>query len=396
MKGKNILVGITGSIAAYKAAILVRLLVKEGYNVKIIMTELAKQFITPLTLSTLSKNPVLIDFFDVENGDWNSHVDLGLWADAYLIAPITANSMAKMAYGIADNLLLTTYLSARCPVFFAPAMDLDMFQHQSTRTNIGILQNRGHHCIEPSMGELASGLFGKGRMEEPEIIVEFLKNYFNKNKPLTGKKVLITAGPTYEAIDPVRFIGNHSSGKMGYALAEEAQKMGAEVILISGTVNVKTNNEKIKIENVVSANEMFEATQKYFESSDIIIFAAAVADYTPMFPKETKTKKDTDTLTIELKKTVDIAKTLGKQKKQNQITVGFALETNDEMKNANQKLLSKNLDFIVLNSMQDAGAGFKHDTNKITIIDKYNKIENFELKAKQEVAKDILNKIINF
>jgi len=394
MKNKNILIGITGSIAAYKAAILVRLLIKEGCNVKIIMTELAKQFITPLTLATLSKNPILVDFFDPENGNWNSHVDLGLWADAYLIAPATANTMSKMAYGIADNLLLTTYLSARCPVFFAPAMDLDMFQHEATQKSIDILQKRGNHCIAPATGELASGLHGKGRMEEPEIIVDYLKTFFAKNKTFAGKKVLITAGPTYEAIDPVRFIGNHSSGKMGFALAEEAESLGAEVILIAGPVNITTKNNKIKIENVVSANEMFEATQKYFADSEIIIFAAAVADYTPMFPKDTKTKKNTETLTIELKKTIDIAKTLGKLKKQNQITVGFALETDDEIKNANEKLISKNLDFIVLNSLQEKGAGFKHDTNKITIIDKNNKTQNFDLKSKHEVAKDILNKIL--
>jgi len=394
MKGKNILIGITGSIAAYKAAILIRLLVKEGVNIKVIMTPLAREFITPLTIATLSKSPILVDFFNPENGDWNSHVDLGIWADAYLIAPATTNSLSKMAYGIADNLLLTTYLSARCPVFFAPAMDLDMFQHQATQQSIEILKNRGDFCIEPSTGELASGLTGKGRMEEPEVITEYLKNYFSKNKPLKNKKILITAGPTYEAIDPVRFIGNHSSGKMGYAIAERASELGAEVILISGPVSIKLANQNIKLIKVVSAAEMYERAKENFHNADIAIFAAAVADYTPVNPSEKKTKKDNNTFVLELKKTTDIAKSLGAIKKENQINIGFALETDNELENANKKLNEKNLNFIVLNSLQEEGAGFKYDTNKITIIDKNNNIQKFELKTKQKVAEDILNKIV--
>jgi len=394
MNGKNILLGITGSIAAYKAAILIRLLIKEGANVKVIMTPLAKEFISPLTIATLSKNPILVDFFDPENGQWNSHVDLGLWADAYLIAPATANTLSKMAYGIADNLLLTSYLSVRCPVFFAPAMDLDMYQHPATQQSIKMLIEMGNYCIEPSSGELASGLIGKGRMEEPEVIAEYIKSFFAKNKLLRNKKILITAGPTYEAIDPVRFIGNHSSGKMGFALAEKASEMGAEVVLITGQVNLNLKNKSIKRVNVTSALEMYEAAKQYYNSVDISIFAAAVADYTPVNPSDKKTKKNSETFTIELKKTIDIAQTLGTIKKQNQINVGFALETNNEMQNASKKLIEKNLNFIVLNSLQENGAGFKHDTNKITIIDSYNNIEKYELKSKQEVAEDILHKII--
>jgi phosphopantothenoylcysteine decarboxylase/phosphopantothenate--cysteine ligase len=396
MKGKNIIVGITGSIAAYKAAILIRLLIKDGAKVKVIMTPLAKEFITPLTLATLSKNPILIDFFNPENGDWNSHVDLGLWADAYLIAPATANTLSKMAYGIADNLLLTTYLSARCPVFFAPAMDMDMFQHQATQQSINILTNRGNHCIQPSSGELASGLIGKGRMEDPEIIVKYLSDFFQNNKLFSGKKILITAGPTYEAIDPVRFIGNHSSGKMGFALAEKAAEMGADVTLVSGLVNLTANHKNIKRIDIISAEEMYNAVKQFYQDSDINIFAAAVADYTPVNKSDKKIKKENEILKIELKKTIDIAKILGKEKKHNQINIGFALETDNELINAQSKLLSKNFDFIVLNSLQEEGAGFKHDTNKITIIDRNNNIQNFELKTKQKVAEDILNKIIEF
>ncbi len=394
MKGKKIIVGITGGIAAYKAAILIRLLVKKGAEIQVLMTPFAEKFITPLTLSTLSKKPVLKMFYNPENGDWNSHVDLGLWADAFIIAPATANTLGKAANGIADNLLLTSYLSAKCPVFWAPAMDLDMFQHPAVQKNIQTLKSFGNYIIDAETGELASGLEGKGRMAEPENIVSFLENYFNQKKKLNGYKILITAGPTYENIDPVRFIGNRSSGKMGYAIAEVFAENGAEVTLISGPVNLKTKHQNIQTISVQNAEEMFNETKKHFPENDIIIFAAAVADYTPKNPVQSKIKKHTDSLKIELKPTKDIAKELGNTKTKKQITVGFALETDNELLNAQNKIKKKNFDFIVLNSLKDKGAGFGYDTNKISIIDKYNNIERFELKSKPEVAKDILNKVI--
>lgn len=397
LKGKNIILGVTGSIAAYKAAILIRLLVKNGASVKVIMTGTAKEFITPLTLATLSKNPILVDFFNPENGDWNSHVDLGLWADVYLIAPATANTMAKMANGVADNLLLTTYLSARCPVFVAPAMDLDMFQHPANIRNIETLKSFGNYILEPVTGELASGLEGKGRMDEPENIVKALEVFFQKKKAeskLTGKKVLVTAGPTYEKIDPVRFIGNFSSGKMGFAIAEAAAESGAEVILISGPVHMTVKNQSIRWIQVTSAQEMFEAVQENFAQSEIIILSAAVADFTPQQVKAEKIKEKTELL-LKLLPTTDIAFEMGKVKNDRQIMAGFALETNNEKKNAVEKLRKKNFDLIVLNSLRDEGAGFQHDTNKITIIDKDNKSKEFELKSKDLVARDILNAIEN-
>lgn len=398
LKGKKILLAITGSIAAYKAAILVRMLVKEGAEVKVLMTPLAKEFITPLTLATLSKNPILVDFFNPENGDWNSHVDLGLWADAYLIAPATANTIGKMANGIADNLVITTYLSARCKVFVAPAMDLDMFSHPTTTRNLSILKSFGNIIIEPATGELASGLEGKGRMEEPENIVKALAEHFEgkvKNvKDLLHKKIMVTAGPTYEAIDPVRFIGNYSSGKMGFAIAEELANRGAIVILVSGPVSIKPQHPNIQLIKISSANEMHEVCSTRFPHMDAAILSAAVADFTPVNPLPKKVKREKVNYVLELKPTTDIAADLGQLKKSKQVLVGFALETNDELENAQKKLKSKNLDFIVLNSLNDPGAGFQVDTNKITIIDKNNNIQKFELKTKAEVATDIVNKLI--
>ncbi len=396
LKGKHILLGITGSIAAYKAAILVRLLVKEGADVKVIMTPLAKEFITPLTLATLSKNPILIDFFNSENGEWNSHVNLGLWADLYLIAPATANTIAKMANGIADNLLLTSYLSARSKIMVAPAMDLDMFKHQSTIENLKILEKRGNLIIEPSVGELASGLEGQGRMEEPENIVNYIRNYFSTNNKLIGKKILVTAGPTYEAIDPVRFIGNHSSGKMGYAIAEVLAESGAKVILVSGPVNIAIKNSGIELINVTSAQQMHDVCLKEYLNCNAAIMSAAVSDYTPENPSNQKIKRKTEKITIELKANPDIAFELGKIKKEKQILVGFALETENALNNAFEKLNRKNFDFIVVNSLGQVGTGFNTDTNQISIIDKNNKIEHFELKNKTEVAKDIVEKLCFF
>lgn len=400
LRGKKILLAVTGSIAAYKAAILVRMLVKEGAEVKIIMTPLAKEFITPLTLATLSKNPILVDFFNPENGDWNSHVELGLWADAYLIAPATANTIGKMAQGIADNLVLTSYLSARCKVFVAPAMDLDMFSHPTTYRNLATLKSFGNVIIEPAVGELASGLEGKGRMEEPENIVKALVEYFGgivrKEKDLSHRKIMVTAGPTYEAIDPVRFIGNYSSGKMGFAIAEELANRGAMVILVSGPVSLKISHPNIQLIKVSSAEEMHEACISRFPHMDAAVLSAAVADFTPVNPLPKKVKREKENYVLELKPTTDIAATLGKLKKQQQILVGFALETDDELANAQKKLQAKNLDFIVLNSLNDPGAGFQVDTNKITIIDKRNNIQKFELKTKAEVATDIVNKLVTF
>lgn len=394
LKDKNIILGITGSIAAYKAAILVRQFVINGANVKVIMTPYAKEFITPVTLATLSKNTVLCDFFHHDDGAWNSHVDLGIWADLMLIAPASANTIAKMANGIADNLLLTTYLSARCPVMVAPAMDMDMFSHKATQKNIQIIKEYGNLIIEPSSGELASGLIGKGRMEEPEVIVKTVVDFFDSKKKLNNKKFLVTAGPTHEQIDPVRYIGNNSTGKMGYAIAEKLADYGAEVILISGPTSLKTNSGKIEKINVINAQQMYNECINKINNVDGVIMAAAVADYTTKNYSENKIKKSDNDLQIKLKKTVDIAKEIGKQKKENQVFIGFALETENEKDNAINKIKTKNFDFIVLNSLNDNGAGFGYDTNKITIIDKYNNITDFELKTKNLVAKDIIDKCI--
>ncbi len=395
MKGKKILLGITGSIAAYKAALLTRLLVKEQAEVKIIMTRPAVDFITPLTLSTLSKNPVLIEFQKGETGEWNNHVELGLWADAMIIAPASANTLAKMANGICDNLLLATYLSARCPVFFAPAMDLDMLKHPATTRNIVTLTQSGNHIIDPGYGDLASGLVGTGRMAEPEEIVKELESHFSGKKKLTGKKALVTAGPTYEAIDPVRFIGNHSSGKMGFAIADALAQAGAQVDLVTGPTRETSQQKGVTVHPVVSADEMFNQCSALFPSSDIAVLAAAVADYKPLHRADQKIKKSDSNLHIELTKTTDIAASLGKIKKDGQIVVGFALETENEKANAEKKLVSKNFDLIVLNSLNDKGAGFGVDTNKIEIISRKNGSKKFDLKGKKEVAQDIVNAILD-
>jgi phosphopantothenoylcysteine decarboxylase/phosphopantothenate--cysteine ligase len=398
LKGKHILIGVTGGIAAYKTATIIRLLVKDGAEVKVLMTNNAKEFITPLTFATLSKNPVLTEFFNSENGNWNSHVDLGLWADIYLIAPATANSIAKMATGIADNLLLTTYLSARCHIMIAPSMDMDMLKHPATIINIETLKAFGNSILEPSSGELASGLTGKGRMAEPEEIVKEIKDFFTKKKsykPLKGKRILINAGPTREPIDPVRYISNYSTGKMGIALADAAVEYGANVELVLGPVESSPLNSLIKITNVTTAATMAAECMSKFPDCDITILSAAVADFTPEEVKGKKIKKDGNNLVLKLKSTADIAEILGKTKKSSQIIAGFALETNNEIENAKEKLFRKNMDLIVLNSLKDNGAGFGYDTNKITIIDKYNNIDKFELKSKEEAAKDILNKIIS-
>ena len=391
LKGKHIILGVTGSIAAYKAATLTRLLVKEGANVKVVMTPLAKEFITPLTMATLSKSPIMVDFYNPENGDWNSHVDLGLWADLYLIAPASANTIGKMAGGIADNLLLTTYLSAKCPVMVAPAMDLDMYKHPATQRNLKVLQSFGNIIIEPESGELASGLIGKGRMEEPERIVAFIADYFARQEDFKGKKVVVTAGPTYEKIDPVRFIGNYSSGKMGLAIAEEFAGRGAEVVLVCGPVNLKTSHPAIRRVDVESAAQMYEVTSKEFVNSDVAVLSAAVADFTPKEKADHKIKRGKDDLLLELTK--DIAAELGRIKTASQLLVGFALETNDEEVNALSKMQRKNLDMIVLNSLNDKGAGFSVDTNKVTILDKAGDKTVYELKTKVEVAKDIVDQI---
>ena len=385
--------GVTGSIAAYKAATLTRLLVKEGANVKVVMTPLAKEFITPLTMATLSKSPIMVDFYNPENGDWNSHVDLGLWADLYLIAPASANTIGKMAGGIADNLLLTTYLSAKCPVMVAPAMDLDMYKHPATQRNLKVLQSFGNIIIEPESGELASGLIGKGRMEEPERIVAFIADYFARQEDFKGKKVVVTAGPTYEKIDPVRFIGNYSSGKMGLAIAEEFAGRGAEVVLVCGPVNLKTSHPAIRRVDVESAAQMYEVTSKEFVNSDVAVLSAAVADFTPKEKADHKIKRGKDDLLLELLPTKDIAAELGRIKTAAQLLVGFALETNDEEVNALSKMQRKNLDMIVLNSLNDKGAGFSVDTNKVTILDKSGNKTVYELKTKVEVAKDIVDQI---
>lgn len=394
LKGKQIIVGVTGSIAAYKAATLVRLLVKEGAEVKVVMTELAKQFITPLTMATLSKHPVMVEFYNPENGDWHSHVDMGLWADLYLIAPATANTIGKMAHGIADNLLLTTYLSAKCPVMVAPAMDLDMYRHPATQRNLEVLKGYGNVIVEPAEGELASGLVGKGRMAEPEEIVAFIRHFFAGKAELKGKKVLLTAGPTYEKIDPVRFIGNYSSGKMGFALAEEFASRGAEVLLVSGPVNQDTAHANIRRIDVESAGEMFEEVMKYSGECDVVVSCAAVADFTPARKAAVKLKRGADDLILELKPTRDIAAELGRRKKEGQLLVGFALETNDEECNALLKLHKKNLDLVVLNSLKDQNACFGYDTNKVTMIDRKENRYEYGLKSKKEVAADIVDRIV--
>ncbi len=394
LKGKNILVGITGSIAAYKAATLVRLLVKEGASVKVVMTPLAKEFITPLTLATLSRNPILVDFFNPENGDWNSHVDLGMWADLYLIAPASANTMGKMAHGVADNLLLTSYLSAKCPVMVAPAMDLDMYQHPTTQSNINILKGFGNIIVEAATGELASGLSGKGRMEEPERILEAIKSFFGYGQQLLGKTVLVTSGPTYEPIDPVRFIGNRSSGKMGYAIAQELALRGAQVNFVTGPTKHLPNHPNITINKVTTASEMYESSTSCFSSCDAAILAAAVSDFSPKQVADEKLKREENSLQLVLEPTQDIAKALGKSKSKKQILVGFALETHDELSNAKKKIESKNLDFIILNSANEKGAGFDVDTNRITVIHRNGNSVAFDLKSKQEVAKDIVNELV--
>jgi len=394
LRGKKIVIGITGSIAAFKTPTLIRLFKKEGAEVKVMMTKAARDFVTPLTLSTLSGNPVIIEPFNPEDGTWNSHVELGRWADIYLLAPVSANTMAKMAHGIADNFFLTAFLSAKCPVFFAPAMDLDMFRHPATQKNIEILQSFGHILIDPAVGELASGLSGAGRMEEPENIFKLVCDFFaEKNTGLYGKKVLVTAGPTYEDIDPVRFIGNHSSGLMGFSIAEEFAAKGADVTLISGPVNLNLRHTGIRRIDVISADDMYEACMAEKETAGIIVMAAAVADYTPAEKSGSKLKKSGSFREIKLQLTRDILAELGKTKRPGQILVGFALETDHEEENARKKLKSKNLDIIILNSLREPGAGFKTLTNKISILFKTGQIQHFPLKLKQEVALDIINSI---
>jgi phosphopantothenoylcysteine decarboxylase/phosphopantothenate--cysteine ligase len=395
LNGKKILLGISGGIAAYKTATLVRLFIKAGAHVQVIMTPASKDFITPLTLSTLSKNPVYSSFYnqEEENEKWNNHVELGLWADLMVIAPATANTLSKMANGICDNLLLAIYLSAKCPVYFAPAMDLDMYIHPSTIASFKKLEHYGNTMIPAESGELASGLSGEGRMAEPEHIVSFLEADLESKLPLKGKKILITAGPTYEAIDPVRFIGNHSSGKMGYDIAQCAANLGASVILVSGPSHCSINNSLVKIIKVVSAQEMYDACHQYFDDVDVAIAAAAVADYKPKNVASQKIKKEANDFTIELEKTKDILSSLGEIKKK-QFLIGFALETENEIENAKLKIQKKNLDLIILNSLRDEGAGFGKLTNKITFINNKLKVEPMELKSKEAVAVDILNKVI--
>lgn len=393
LTGKKILIGITGSIAAYKIPLLVRLLKKEGAEVQVVMTDAAKDFVTPLTLSTLSGLPVLSKGFDTETGKWNSHVELGLWADLFVIAPASANTIAKMAAGIADNYLLTVCLSAKCPIMFAPAMDLDMYKHQATQENIRTLISRGYRFIAPSSGELASGLCGEGRMEEPQEIFNRIKEYFQKKQRFAGKKVLVTAGPTYEAIDPVRFIGNHSSGLMGIEVARAFADQGAEVTLVLGPSSIRPERANIQVVPVTSAKEMFNATTAAFKRADIAVLSAAVADFRPEVTANQKIKKDPNSneMILKLVKTDDILKTLGQNKTDKQMLVGFALETENGIENAKKKLHSKNIDMIVLNIMNEAGVGFKTKTNKVSIITKDDKVIDFELKPKNEVANDILN-----
>jgi phosphopantothenoylcysteine decarboxylase/phosphopantothenate--cysteine ligase len=393
LKNKNILLGVCGSIAAYKSAILVRLLIKAGANVRVILTSDAANFITPLTLATLSTNPVYTKYFEEETGVWSNHVELGLWADYMIIAPASANTIGKMANGLCDNLLSAVYLSAKCPVFFAPAMDLDMWKHESTRDNIRQLQSFGNTMIAPNKGELASGLNGEGRMAEPEEIIAFLTDTISSKLPLKGVNVLITAGPTFEPIDPVRFIGNHSSGKMGFAIADEMASLGAQVTLVSGPTAEKSA-QPLKRIDIVTAADMLKVCNQHFDNSAIIVMSAAVADYTPSYVASQKIKKNDETFSIELKKTTDILAALGQRKQQDQLLIGFALETNNEEKNAKLKLKKKNLDLIVLNSLNDPGAGFQKDTNKITIFNRAEEKTEFAMKSKTEVAKDICTEIL--
>lgn len=394
LRNKHIILGITGSIAAYKAAYLIRGLVKKGAEVQVVITPAGKEFITPLTLSTLSSHPVISEFFSNRDGTWNSHVDLGLWADAMLIAPATASTIGKMAHGVADNMLITTYLSCKAPVFVAPAMDLDMFAHPSTQHNLDLLRSYGNRIIEPASGELASHLVGKGRMEEPDRIIAVLEDFFEGRQALKGKRVMITAGPTYEKIDPVRFIGNYSSGKMGFALAEACAEQGAEVTLVAGPVALSTHHPAIKRVDVESAEEMYDAATQAFPDSDAAILCAAVADYRPEQRAEQKLKRETQgELMLHLVHNKDIAAALGATKRPDQVLMGFALETNDEAAHAADKLKRKKLDFIVLNSLRDAGAGFRCDTNKVTILDAEGHTKAFELKSKQAVAVDIVNEL---
>ncbi|MBD5185825.1 MAG: bifunctional phosphopantothenoylcysteine decarboxylase/phosphopantothenate--cysteine ligase CoaBC [Bacteroidales bacterium] len=396
LKGKHIILGITGGIAAYKSVTLLRLLVKAGAEVQVVITPSGKEFITPVTLSALSGKPVVSEFFTANTGEWHSHVDLGLWADAMVIAPATASTIGKMANGIADNMLVTTYLSAKAPVFVAPAMDLDMMAHPSTLRNIEALRSYGNHIIEPAAGELASKLVGKGRMEEPERIAEILSEFFASRESLKGKKILITAGPTHEKIDPVRFIGNYSSGKMGYALAEEAAARGADVALVSGPVDVKAINPRIRVIEVESALEMLDACLAEFPAADAAIMCAAVADYRPAERADSKIKREgCSDVELRLVANPDIAATLGKAKRPDQKIAGFALETDNEAANARSKLERKNLDMIVLNSLRDAGAGFRTDTNKVTIISRSGSVREFPLKPKSEVAADILDSLFS-
>ena len=395
LEGKNVVLGVCGSIAAYKSALLVRLLVKAGANVQVVMTPDATNFITPLTLSTLSKNPVFSEYFIAETGEWHNHVELGLWGDLMIIAPASANTLAKMAGGLVDNLLTAVYLSAKCPVYFAPAMDLDMWKHPSTTANIETLLSFGNIMIQPGTGELASGLHGEGRMAEPEDIIAFLSADIKKKLPLVGVKALVTAGPTYEAIDPVRFIGNHSSGKMGFAIADDLARLGADVVLVSGPSAQVSKQRAVKRIDVTTAAEMLGACQQHYTDAQVCVMSAAVADYTPVTIAQQKIKKQGgEGLTIETKKTTDILKYLGDNKLDGQLLIGFALETNNELQNAIDKLQRKNLDFIVLNSLGDAGAGFRTDTNKITIIDRDLHQTTFDLKSKDEVAHDICTKIV--
>ena len=393
MKGKHIILGITGSIAAYKACTLIRLLIKAGAEVQVVITPAGKEFITPVTLSALTSKPVVSEFFAQRDGSWHSHVDLGLWADAMVVAPATASTIGKMANGIADNMLVTTYLSMKAPVFVAPAMDLDMFAHPTTQKNLQTLRSYGNIIIEPSEGELASKLVGKGRMEEPERIFDILAQHFSKGGALQGKTVMITAGPTYEKIDPVRFIGNYSSGKMGYALANECAERGAKVELISGPTHLSINHPLINITRVESAEEMYSCATERFADCDAAILSAAVADFTPDIKAESKIKREKGEQTLVLKPTHDIAAALGQMKSAKQKLVGFALETDNEQTNAQHKLEKKNLDFIVLNSLRDKGAGFNYDTNKVSIIGRDGETKTFPLKSKTEVAADIVDKL---
>lgn len=393
MEGKHIIVGITGSIAAYKSCFLIRLLVTAGAEVQVVITPAGKEFITPLTLSTLTRHPVISEFFSQRDGTWNSHVDLGLWADLMLVAPATASTIGKMANGIADNMLLTTYLSMRAPVMVAPAMDMDMYAHPATQRNMATLRNDGVAFIEPETGSLASGLTGKGRMAEPDIIVKAVENLLGTQLTMKGKTVMVTAGPTFEKIDPVRFIGNYSTGKMGYALAEECAARGAEVMLVSGPVNIHPKNTGIRCIRVESAGEMYDTAKRLFPSCNAAILCAAVADFTPEVCASGKIKREKGETTLRLLPTKDIAAALGEMKNDNQRLVGFALETNDEVQNAQHKLEKKNLDFIVLNSLKDKGAGFMYDTNKITIISRGGETQAYPLKPKTEVARDIIDKL---